>query len=36
MRLAGRAVEVTIQGNNISGILADGKTLRHILQIILN
>ena len=23
---AGRVVEVTIQGNNISGILADGKT----------
>ena len=32
----GRVVEVKIQGNNITGILADGKHLKLILQIILN
>ena len=33
---AGRVVEVKIQGNNISGVLADGKNLQHILQTILS
>ena len=33
---AGRVVEVQIQGNNISGVLADGKIFRLILLIILN
>ena len=33
---AGRVVEVKIQGNNISGVLADGNNLLHILLIILN
>ena len=33
---AGRVVEVQIQGNNISGVLADGKLLKLILQITLN
>ena len=33
---AGRVVEVQIQGNNITGVLADGKTLVLTLQIILN
>ena len=33
---AGRVVEVQIQGNNISGVLADGNTLKHILLIILS
>jgi hypothetical protein len=33
---AGRVVEVQIQGNNISGVLADGKTFKLTLQIIQN
>ena len=33
---AGRVVEVQIQGNNISGILADGKHLKRFLQTIQN
>ena len=32
---AGRVVEVQIQ-NNISGVLSDGKNLKHILQITRN
>ena len=28
MKLTGRVVEVQIQGNNISGVLADGKTFK--------
>ena len=33
---AGRVIEVQIQGNNISGILADGKNLKLTHQIIQN
>ena len=33
---AGRVVEVQIQGNNISGVLADGKNFQLIHLIILN
>ena len=29
---AGRVVEVKIQGNNISGVLADGKTFSYLLS----
>ena len=31
---AGRVIEVQIQGNNISGVLADGKSFNTIPQII--